>query len=204
MLRPILTLALISTLAFLPMACKKEGAAPPAPDAPKGLVAPAAAPEVPAASAEKPAMPAAPAATGIPAEKEEVAVPEEVKKVEEAAAEIKEKVETTVADAEAMADPSVSVEKVKESVSTLSSENLTALANKLVAAIQGQEGAAAALKEEISKLGILDGLKGAELKQKLDSAIAGIPGLKEKLGVVVEKMKGSGLDVSKYTSLVGG
>ena len=69
---------------------------------------------------------------------------------------------------------SVSVGKFKELIGSLDSTKLKGLADKLVTALKSNEG-------------------GAELLQ----------GLKSKLSLVVDKLKGSGIDVSKYTALLG-
>jgi hypothetical protein len=103
---------------------------------------------------------------------------------------------------EKVADPSVTVDSLKGMIGSLNADSLKPIAENLVKAIQSQDGVVAGLKDQISKLGVTDVLKGAELKKSLDSATGLIPGLKEKLQVVVDKLKASGIDVSKYTSFL--
>lgn len=103
-----------------------------------------------------------------------------------------------------LTEGSFGVDKLKEVIGNLSPDQLKGVGDKILGALQSQNGVIASLKEQVSKLGAGDLAKVTELKNQLTSADGLLKGLKEKLQVVVDKLKASGLDVSKYTSLLSG
>lgn len=88
---------------------------------------------------------------------------------------------------EGLTEGSFSVDKLKGLVGNLKPDQLQGIADKLVTAIK-------------DKMGNLGGL--ADLTKGGTGAADLIKSLKEKLTVVVDKLKASGLDVSKYTSFL--
>ena len=86
------------------------------------------------------------------------------------------------------------VAKLKEAVGSLDIEKLKGLADQVLGAIQKQDGVVKSLQEQIGKLAQNPG----EIRAKLDAAVAQLGGLKEKLQVVIAKLKEHGIDVSKY------
>jgi hypothetical protein len=103
-----------------------------------------------------------------------------------------------------VAESTFSLEKLKGMLGSLSTENLTQVADKLMAALQDQQGIVKGLQDQIANLGIADALKAPELKKQLESAMSVVDGLKAKLSSVVSTLKEKGVDVSKYTALLGG
>jgi hypothetical protein len=87
---------------------------------------------------------------------------------------------------EAVLGPDVTPEKLKETVKTAPTDKLTAIAEKLAASLEtaGKSG------------GALDGLAKS-------AGLGDLSALKEKLKVVVDELKSRGIDVSKYTKLLG-
>lgn len=107
-------------------------------------------------------------------------------------------------EAAAAIDPAYSVEKLKAATATLSLESLKGVGDKILAAIQDKDGLVQKVQEQIENLGVADAAKIGELKGSLESAVADLKALKEKLAVVVDKLKASGADVSKYTAAISG
>jgi hypothetical protein len=104
-------------------------------------------------------------------------------------------------DASAVASSSFSVDKLREAVNSMSTGDLQNLANGLSKSIETNNGLVKSLQDQISKLSPGDA-KADTLKSSLDSTTALVKSLKEKLQVVVDKLKASGIDVSKYTSFL--
>src|SRR5262245_59672643 len=90
-------------------------------------------------------------------------------------------------DPKTVGDPSITVDKLKESLNNISTDNLKEIANNLLNSIKTQS---AALKDQLAS-------------GKTDAAGV-IKGLKDKLQVVVDKLKAAGQDVSQYTSALSG
>jgi hypothetical protein len=90
-------------------------------------------------------------------------------------------------DPKTVGDPQITVDKLKESLNSLSTDNLKEIANNLVTSIKTQS---AALKDQLAS-------------GKTDAATA-LKSLKDKLQVVVDKLKASGQDVSQYTAALTG
>ncbi|MBN1443903.1 MAG: hypothetical protein JXA90_14430 [Planctomycetes bacterium] len=124
--------------------------------------------------------------------------------IETATEEVKEEASKAMEDLANVAESTFSLEKLKETLGSLSSENLVQVADKLMAAFKNQEGIVKGLKEQIASLGVADALQAGELKKKLESGLSILDGLKQKLSAVVASLKEKGLDVSKYTELLGG
>jgi hypothetical protein len=97
-----------------------------------------------------------------------------------------------------VADPSVTTEQVKSLVGGLNADTLKGVAEKLVKALQSQDGVAKGLKDQLSGLSLTDLVKGAELKKSLESVTSTITGLKDKLKVVTDKLQASGVDTAKF------
>jgi hypothetical protein len=83
-------------------------------------------------------------------------------------------------DPKTVSDSSFSIDKLKESMNSLSPDNLKEIANNLVASIKSHTESG---KADASNL---------------------IKSLKDKLQVVVDKLKASGQDVSQYTPALSG
>ncbi len=132
------------------------------------------------------------------------AVPQEAKEAVVAARETVKDVQKDVQDLTAAVEASFSVEKLKALVASLDTQKLTDLAGKLLDAAQKSDGARKGLETELAKLSLTDLVRAGELRTKIESATGGLRDLKEKLGVVVEKLKASGVDVSKYAAFAGG
>jgi len=114
------------------------------------------------------------------------------------------KVTDALPDVEGALDSSFSISKLKEAVGSLSSDKLTGFADHLMTAVKHEDGIVKGLQEQIGKLGVTDLGKAGDLKKQVESALGGLGGLKEKLNLVVAKLKESGIDVSKYTAFLGG
>jgi hypothetical protein len=95
-------------------------------------------------------------------------------------------------DLSKVAEPSFTLEKLKEMVNSLSPDDLKGLADKLSAAISNKEGVIKGLKEQIASLGAADLGKAGDMKKSLDGAALSLTDLKEKLKVVLDKLKGAG------------
>jgi hypothetical protein len=107
-------------------------------------------------------------------------------------------------DLGAATQPSFTLEKFKEAIGSLTPERLKELAGKLVAALQSKDGTIKGLQDEIGKLGLQDAGKVGELKKNLEAASTSLKGLKEKLQLVVGKLKESGADVSEFNASLQG
>ena len=138
----------------------------------------------------KTTAPAAGTATPAPGEKAPAAVPAAVP--------------AAIPDAAAVLDSGFGVDKLESALGSFSVDNLKDLAAKLGEAVKNNDGVVAGLKDQIAKLGLTDPAKLAELKKSLDSSTGVLAALKEKLQVVVTALKGKGVDVSQFTSLLGG
>ena len=198
MIRTVAALAVLLLLS----ACEKAPAPAPAPDASKTGAAQAQAP----APAPAPAV-AAPAATETPAAplaevpKVDTVVPPNVSDAAKEAAAAATELPKELA---AAVEPATTLDKLKELIAAnVSIDTLKALADKLVQALQSQDGVVKGLKDQIAGLSLTDLAKGAELKKSLDSATSTTTGLKDKLKVVADKLQAGGVDVSKYTALLG-
>ena len=99
-----------------------------------------------------------------------------------------------VSDLAAVAESSFTVEKLKQAITSLNSEKLKELGDKLVAAIQNKDELIKGLKDQVSKLSLTDLKKSGNV----EAATTVLKELKAKLAVVVDKLKGSGADVSKF------
>ena len=117
-----------------------------------------------------------------------------VKAVEETASKIPE--------VSAIMDSGFSINDLKTSIGSFTPEALKDLASKLGEAVQSQDGVVKGIQDQITKL--VDPSKLDALKKTLESSTGVLKGLKDKLQLVVTKLKESGIDVSKYTSLLGG
>jgi hypothetical protein len=104
----------------------------------------------------------------------------------------------------AVLESGFSIDKLKTSLGSFSVDGLKDLASKLGEAVQNQGGVVKGIQEQIAKFGLTDPSKIAELKKSLESSTGVLKELKDKLQLVVTKLKESGIDVSKYTSLLGG
>lgn len=123
--------------------------------------------------------------------------------VKEAAATAKEALKN-LSDLNAPIDSGFSLEKLKGMIGSMSPDDLKGLADTLLGALQGKTDILKGYQEHVSKLGVADIAKGADLKKKIEGLVPTISGLKEKLTVVADKLKASGIDVSKYASLLSG
>ncbi|HZN59629.1 MAG TPA: hypothetical protein VFD71_16265 [Planctomycetota bacterium] len=99
--------------------------------------------------------------------------------------------------------PSFSLDKLKELVANMTPESLKPVADKLLAAIQGKSELVNSLGEKLKAVAA-NPAAIPDLKSQLQSATDALAGLKDKLKVVVDKMKQGGVDVSKYTAFLGG
>lgn len=197
-------LALAALCAFLG-ACTSK--APSTGAAPSGPTPPA------APGGEKPSIPTPPTTPSSPSP---TGTAQEVKAIaEKSAAELKQAAAKTTDEAKQalksvspeeisqIAEPGTTVDKLKGMLANLNTQSVTAIADKLLAALKGQEGSVGGLKDELSKVG-LDLTKAAALKDKISSTTSLIAGLKEKLKVTVDALKAGGGDVSKYTASISG
>ncbi len=190
--------AFLSTVGLF-VACDQSEKQPVAP--PTASVTPAVVPAVTPAVA--PGGPASAASTAEPV-KATAPAPQAPKEVVAAARETAKEVGKDVQDLSAAVEASFSIEKLKVLVASLDAQKLTDLAGRLLEAVQKNDGARKGLETELSNLSLADLVKAGELRTKIESATGGLRDLKEKLGVVVEKLKASGVDVSKYAAFVGG
>ena len=87
---------------------------------------------------------------------------------------------------EAVLGPDVTPEKLRENVKTAPTDKLTAIADKLLASIEGAGKSGGALEGIAKSAGLGD-----------------LTALKEKLRVVVDELKTRGVDISKYTKVLG-
>ena len=122
----------------------------------------------------------------------------------EAATEAKETAVKTVEDLKKVAESTFSLEQLKEVLGSLSTDNLTKVADNLLAALKDQQGIVKGLQDRIASLGIAQALKAGELKNQLQSALSLVDELKGKLSSVVASLTEKGLDVSKYTEMLAG
>ncbi len=100
-----------------------------------------------------------------------------------------------------LSDASFSADNLKEMVASATPDSLKGVADKIVTAITEQKGVVTKLQDQIKGLGLGD---VGELKNKLSSAQDIVKNLQSKLQVVVDKLQASGIDISKYTSLLTG
>lgn len=182
-----------------------EGSAAQVPDA--KVAGEAAAAE--ATSSVKEATQAAEGAATEASEAVKESVKEGAAEAETIAAEAEKGVEKTVEEAtkslpdlNSILESGFSLDALKSSMGSFSTDGLKGLAAKISDAIQSKEGLLTSLKEQISQA--IDPAKLSELKKSLESTSGLVTELKSKLGVVVDKLKESGVDVSKFTSLLGG
>lgn len=91
-------------------------------------------------------------------------------------------------DLSKVTEPSFTVEKLKEILGSLSIEKLKELADQLSAAISKKDGVVKGFREEIASLGVTDLGKAGGIKKNLDSALASLTDLKEKLKLVTDKL----------------
>ncbi len=103
-----------------------------------------------------------------------------------------------------LTEGSFSVEKLKEMAGNFKPEQLKGIADKVLVVLQEKQGLVKSLTDQIGKLGIADALKKADLTKQLASNSELVTGLMSKLQVVVDKLKASGLDVTKYVSALTG
>ncbi len=199
MIRVIASLAVLLLLS----ACEKAPAPAPTPDAPKNgtVQAPAPAPTpAPAPAATAPAATETPAAPVAEVPKVDTVVPPNVSDAAKEAAAAATELPKELA---AAVEPTTTLDKLKELIAAnVSIDTLKTLADKLLQALQGQEGAAKGIKDQIAGLSLTDLAKGAELKNSLETTTTTIGGLKDKLKAVADKLQAGGVDVSKYTSLL--
>ena len=88
---------------------------------------------------------------------------------------------------EAVLGPDVTPEKLKEQVKAAPTDKLTAIADKLLASLESSGNAGG---------GAIDGIAKS-------AGLGDLTALKEKLRVVVDELKARGIDVSKYTKVLG-
>jgi hypothetical protein len=105
-------------------------------------------------------------------------------------------------EAAAAIDPAYSVEKLKSAAANLSPESLKGLGDRILAAIQDKNGVVQKLQDQVGTLGVADASKLTELRGSIEAAVTDVKALKEKLAVVVDKLKASGADVSRYTAAI--
>ena len=194
--------ALVLALSLL-AACKKEGGT--GPTAAGGGTSTPPAPPAGGGEAGKPAAPGEPAKSPsdpVAAGKEALG---DVQKATAQAGE--EAVKAAAAAREALgqaADPGFSLDKLKGALTSLSVDDLKRVADNLLGALQGQQGALQSLQTDLGNLGVTDVAKMGEIKKKIEASTSAIGDLKAKLGLVTDKLKEKGADVSKYTALLGG
>ena len=104
-------------------------------------------------------------------------------------------------DASTVSSSSYSIDRLKDTVNSMSNTDLQNLANGLTKSIDTDNGLVKSLQDQISKLSPGD-VRADELKKSLDSTNDLVKSLKDKLKVVVDKLKANGIDVSKYTSFL--
>ena len=97
---------------------------------------------------------------------------------------------------------SFSADQLKASIASLSVEDVGSIADKVMTAVQSQDGIVKQLTEQAKTLGA-EALANSPVKAELDSATSLLSELKGKLTVLVDKLKEGGIDVSKYASLLG-
>jgi hypothetical protein len=113
-------------------------------------------------------------------------------------------VPAAIPDATAVLDSGFGVDKLKSVLGSFSVDNLKDLAAKLGEAVKKNDGVVSGLKDQITKLGLTDPAKLGELTKTLESSSGVLTALKGKLQVVVTALKEKGIDVSQFTSLLGG
>ncbi len=219
-----LRFTLAISVAFLVVSCDKLGNSS-KPETPAAGSAPAVGSPSGGSGASIPAKPALPDLSGA-AEKAKVATEEVKKTAETAGAEIKKSADTGVEKGKAVVatakeeggkaveaakdavanvtESSLSVEKLKEMITSFKPEQLQGIADKLLAAFQDKQGLVKSLTEQIGKLGLGDVAKSGDLTKQLASAKDLLGGLSGKLQLVVDKLKAGGLDVTKYVSALTG
>jgi len=106
-------------------------------------------------------------------------------------------------DASTVSASSYSIDHLKDTVNSMSSTDLQNLATGLTKSIDTDEGLVKSLEDQISKLSPGD-VRADELKKSLDSTNELVKTLKEKLKVVIDKLKAQGIDTSKYTPYLPG
>ena len=100
-------------------------------------------------------------------------------------------------DASAVGSPSFSVDQLRQAVSSMSTGDLQKLADGLTKSIETENDLVKSLRDQINKLSPGD-VRADQLKQSLDSTTELVKSLKDKLKVVTDKLKASGIDISKY------
>jgi hypothetical protein len=104
-------------------------------------------------------------------------------------------------------EPSAAIEELKAAIAKLDGATVTALGEKLLAAITTENGVVAGLKSQLSGLSAADriGAKGDDLKQDVQDAETKLDGLTEKLGAIVEALKEKGAAIpSSITAQLNG
>lgn len=218
-----LRLILAITISSLVVSCDKLNSNKQAPPAPEAHPPTAKSPAV-----STPALPGA----GTASDKVKATAAEASKTVESAGADIKktadagaEKAKEVVATAKVesskaveaakdvvasmpelanLTEGSFSVEKLKEMAGNFKPEQLKGIADKVLVVLQEKQGLVKSLTDQIGKLGLGDVLNKADLTKQLASNSELVTSLMGKLQVVVDKLKASGLDVTKYVSALTG
>ncbi len=168
---------ILSLFVFALVSCQKEETMAPQPQTP---------------AEAKPAAP--PTTSPAPAEGTSVKAT-----AEGAQAEIKK---ATASSAEAAQPVPASASELKQKIGAYKVDQLKAMADQIAGEITKSDTLVKTLNDQIAKAGI-DPVKLAELKKSLETAGSSLKDSKEKLQLIVDKLKESNADVSKYTSLLG-
>ncbi|MBI4586888.1 MAG: hypothetical protein HY717_22975 [Planctomycetes bacterium] len=118
---------------------------------------------------------------------------------EGAQAEIKK---ATASATEAAQPVPASASELKQKIGVYKVDQLKAMAEQIAGEITKNDTLVKSLNDQIAKAGI-DPAKLAELKKSLETAGSSLKDSKDKLQLVVDKLKEGNVDVSKYTSLLG-
>lgn len=139
---------------------------------------------------------------------EELKAPPATEPLKEAAAKAVEEANEAANKAKAeveglagVADAAYGIEKLQALVGSLSREQLTGVADQLATGLKDNEGVVKSLQERLSAVAVE---LPDDVKKQLETARSSLEGLQKKLALVVGRLKEMGVDVSKYTALLGG
>ncbi len=132
----------------------------------------------------------------------------EVPNVEEAVIDTKDKIvkeaSAMIPNVKEILNADYSVENLKSKISSYTPESLKPVGDAVLTALQEKSGVISGIKDQISKLGSTELGKLKELKDQLGPLTQSFDGLKGKLMAIVDQLKSSGIDVSKYTQFLSG
>ncbi|MEM7202770.1 MAG: hypothetical protein AAF628_21075 [Planctomycetota bacterium] len=99
-----------------------------------------------------------------------------------------------------IADGTMSLDQLSEQLTSLSQTDLTGVAQQIATTLETKTQAVESLKSQLERVTSTTAVN--QLRGSLDTATSTITGLKDQLRVVTDRLRGMGVDVSKFTQLL--